>query len=139
MVACWRRDFITNLFPSNPQVSVYPIFLRLLADVQLDRLEKDVQKLKEDINSKSEELDIRQRCLKEFQMMSSERQLRGSGANVEDASRQELLRRKNEIFFSRAHWKLTETDGQLGKAYFYRVVVASGLPWNFMKYSRTPQ
>lgn len=28
----------------------------------------------------------------------------------------EQLRRKSEIFFSRAHWKLTETDGQLGIA-----------------------
>ena len=62
-----------------------------LLDVQLDRLEKEVLKLKEEINTKSEELDIRQRCLKEFQMMSIDRGVRGSG-HVEDASRQELLR-----------------------------------------------
>ena len=31
---------------------------------------------KEDINSKSEELDIRQRCLKDFQMMAAEKQVR---------------------------------------------------------------
>ena len=30
--------------------------------------------------------------------------------------KQEQLRRKSELFFSRAHWKLTETDGQLGIA-----------------------
>ena len=36
----------------------------------LDRLEKEVIKLKEDTNAKSEELDIRQRCLNEFQMMA---------------------------------------------------------------------
>ena len=40
----------------------------MLAHEEIDRLEKEIQKLKEDINSKSEELDIRQRCLKEFQM-----------------------------------------------------------------------
>lgn len=79
----------------------------------LDRLEKEVQKLKEEINSKSEELDIRQRCLKEFQMMATEKQIRGGHVEQE---RQEQLRRKSEIFFSRAHWKLTETDGQLGIA-----------------------
>ena len=81
---------------------------------QLDRLEKEVQKLKEAVNSQSEELDIRQRCLKEFQMMVTEKRIRGN--HVEDATRHEQLRRKNEIFFSRAHWKLTETDGQLGIA-----------------------
>ena len=37
--------------------------------------------------------------------------------HVEDTSQnQDQLRRKSEIFFSRAHWKLTETDGQLGIA-----------------------
>ena len=37
--------------------------------------------------------------------------------HVEDSSQnQDQLRRKSEIFFSRAHWRLTETDGQLGIA-----------------------
>ena len=61
----------------------------------LDRLEKEVVKLKEDINAKSEELDFRQRCLQEFQMMAIEKQVR----HVGDASRQEQLRRRSEIFF----------------------------------------
>ena len=67
--------------------------------VQLDRIDQDVQMLKEEINSKSEELEIRQRCLKEFQMMfaSEKRNLHG---HIEDASRQEQLRRKSEIFFT---------------------------------------
>ena len=80
---------------------------------RVERIEKEIQKLKEDINSKSEELDIRQRCLKDFQMMAAEKQVRAG--HVEDTSQnQDQLRRKSEIFFSRAHWKLTETDGQLG-------------------------
>lgn len=79
---------------------------------KLEKLEKEVHKLKEEVNAKSEELDIRQRCLQEFQMMSSDKQIHHLG----DASKQEQLRRKSEIFFSRAHWKLTETDGQLGIA-----------------------
>ena len=61
----------------------------------LDRLEKEVIKLKEDTNAKSEELDIRQRCLNEFQMMALDKQVR----HVGDASKQEQPRRKNEIFF----------------------------------------
>ena len=61
----------------------------------LDRLEKEVIKLKEDTNAKSEELDIRQRCLNEFQMMALDKQVR----HVGDASKQEHPRRKNEIFF----------------------------------------
>ena len=48
-----------------------------MAHEEIDRLEKEIQKLKEDINSKSEELDIRQRCLKEFQMMATEKQVGG--------------------------------------------------------------
>ena len=43
---------------------------------RVERIEKEIQKLKEDINSKSEELDIRQRCLKDFQMMAAEKQVR---------------------------------------------------------------
>lgn len=78
----------------------------------LERLEKEVLDVKEEINTKSEELDIRQRCLQEFQMLAYEKQIR----HVGDASKQEQLRRKSELFFSRAHWKLTETDGQLGIA-----------------------
>ena len=35
----------------------------------LERLEKEVLDVKEEINTKSEELDIRQRCLQEFQML----------------------------------------------------------------------
>ena len=61
----------------------------------LDKLEKEVVKLKEDVNAKSEELDFRQRCLQEFQMMAIEKQVR----HVGDASRQEQLRRRSEIFF----------------------------------------
>ena len=87
----------------------------MIAYEEIERLEKEIQKLKEEINSKSEELDIRQRVLKEFQMMAAEKQVRAG--HLEDSSQnQDQLRRKSEIFFSRAHWKLTETDGQLGIA-----------------------
>ena len=77
------------------------------AEDELAKLESDVQGLKEEINLKSEELDVRLRCFHEFQMASNQTPHYGD-------NRSELLRRKSEIFFSRARWRLTEQDGQLG-------------------------
>ncbi len=59
----------------------------------------------------NEDLDMMIRCYKETQMSSSQRQsaLRG-------ASEGSKLRRKGEICFSKAAWRLTEIDGQLGIA-----------------------
>ncbi|XP_040574353.1 protein hobbit [Lepeophtheirus salmonis] len=75
---------------------------------EYESLENEAQMLKDKINSKSEELEIRLRCLREHRVFSRQKQAR----NYEDA--QQLIRRKAEIFFSRAQWRLTENDGQLG-------------------------
>ena len=75
-----------------------------------EALEIEAQNLKDVVNNKSEELEIRLRCLREFQLSSSQKQ----ALNVEDT--RQLIRRKSEIFFSRAMWRLTEMDGQLGIA-----------------------
>ena len=74
---------------------------------------------------KSEELDVRLRCYNEFQMASARNAERDSrrtavssrkrnGAiseDLDDDDKSEMLRRKSEIFFSRARWKLTEQVG----------------------------
>ena len=84
-----------------------------LIEERYDRLVSEFQLLKDELNAKSEELDLRFRCFQEFQLSSNQKQkttFTNLGNNKAD------LRRKNEIFFSRARWKLTETDGQLGIA-----------------------
>ena len=78
-----------------------------------ERLISEFQQVKEELNAKSEELDLRVRCFQEFQLSSNQKQ-KTTFTNLGDSKSE--LRRKNEIFFSRARWKLTETDGQLGIA-----------------------
>ena len=78
-----------------------------------DNLVSEFEQVKEDLNAKSEELDLRLRCFQEFQLSSDQKQ-KTTFTNLGDSKSE--LRRKNEIFFSRARWKLTETDGQLGIA-----------------------
>ena len=84
-----------------------------LIEERYDRLVSEFQLLKEEVNSKSEELDLRLRCFQQFQLSSNQKQTT-TYTNLGDNKSE--LRRKNEIFFSRARWKLTETDGQLGIA-----------------------
>ena len=84
-----------------------------LIEERYDRLVSEFQLLKEELNAKSEELDLRLRCFQEFQVSSNQKQ-KTTFTNLGDNKSE--LRRKNEIFFSRARWKLTETDGQLGIA-----------------------
>ena len=78
-----------------------------------DNLVSEFQQVKDELNAKSEELDLRLRCFQEFQLSSNQKQ-KTTFTNLGDSKAE--LRRKNEIFFSRARWKLTETDGQLGIA-----------------------
>ena len=94
-----------------------------IMEERLQELVTEVQDLKEEVNAKSEELDLRIRCFHEFQIAASNQKantaakfsnLGGVGITGDKAEME--LRRKNEIFFSRAKWKLTETDGQLGIA-----------------------
>jgi hypothetical protein len=44
-------------------------------------MEMDVQSLKEEVNAKSEELDIRLRCLHEFQMSTNQKHFAHAGEN----------------------------------------------------------
>jgi hypothetical protein len=48
---------------------------------RLERMEMDVQSLKEEVNAKSEELDIRLRCLHEFQMSTNQKHFAHAGEN----------------------------------------------------------
>merc|ERR1712025_802732 len=75
------------------------------------RLEQEAVELKDKLNLASEDLDMRIRCYRETQMSFSQR---NSAIRREDS--QAKLRRRAEICFSKAVWRLTEIDGQLGIA-----------------------
>jgi len=75
------------------------------------RLEQEAVELKDNLNLASEDLDMRIRCYRETQMSFSQR---NSAIRREDS--QAKLRRRAEICFSKAVWRLTEIDGQLGIA-----------------------
>jgi len=76
-----------------------------------ERLENEASEIKDQLHAMSEDLDMMIRCYKETQMSSSQRQsaLRGGKEGGK-------LRRRGEICFSKAAWRLTEIDGQLGIA-----------------------
>jgi len=76
-----------------------------------DRLEVEAQDIKDKMLIMNEDLDMMIRCYKETQMSSSQRAsaLRGQTEGAK-------LRRRSEICFSKAAWRLTEIDGQLGIA-----------------------
>jgi hypothetical protein len=48
---------------------------------RLERMESEVQSLKEEVNAKSEELDVRLRCLHEFQMSTNQKHFAHAGEN----------------------------------------------------------
>ena len=81
-------------------------------------LEDEIASIKENVTAKSEELDLRMRCLLDLQTVRSqkERGRAGRHGETDEKERGEALRQKSEIIFSRAQWRLTETDGQLGIA-----------------------
>ncbi len=57
------------------------MFLFFPFQERLERMEMDVQSLKEEVNAKSEELDIRLRCLHEFQMSTNQKHFAHAGEN----------------------------------------------------------
>ena len=75
------------------------------------RLEQEQEDIKDKLSNTSEDLDMRIRCYRETQMSASQR---NSAIRGED--KQVRLRRRAEIVFSKAVWRLTENDGQLGIA-----------------------
>ena len=75
------------------------------------RLEQEQEEIKDKLSGTSEDLDMRIRCYRETQMSASQR---NSAIRGED--KQVRLRRRAEIVFSKAVWRLTEIDGQLGIA-----------------------
>eukprot|EP00090_Calanus_glacialis_P005198 TRINITY_DN14003_c0_g1_i1.p1 TRINITY_DN14003_c0_g1~~TRINITY_DN14003_c0_g1_i1.p1 ORF type:complete len:1873 (+),score=761.29 TRINITY_DN14003_c0_g1_i1:223-5619(+) len=75
------------------------------------RLEQEAVEVKDKLSLASEDLDMRIRCYRETQMSFSQR---NSAIRREDS--QAKLRRRAEICFSKAVWRLTEIDGQLGIA-----------------------
>jgi len=75
------------------------------------KLEQEALDLKDKLSAASEDLDMRIRCYRETLMSKSQK---NSGIRREE--NQATLRRRAEICFSRAVWRLTEIDGQLGIA-----------------------
>ena len=69
------------------------------ADFQdrLERMESEVQSLKEVVNMKSEELDVRLRCLHEFQMSTNQRHFAHTGENKAEL-RSDYSLRKSSVF-----------------------------------------
>ncbi|XP_067364418.1 bridge-like lipid transfer protein family member 2 isoform X1 [Channa argus] len=74
------------------------------------RLQNQLNQEKNDMQTKSEELNILIRCFKDFQLQRANKlELRKP---PEDVS----VVRRTEIYFAQARWCLTEEDGQLGIA-----------------------
>ena len=63
------------------RISVELNFNCLPFQERLERMEMDVQSMKEEVNAKSEELDIRLRCLHEFQMSTNQKHFAHAGEN----------------------------------------------------------
>ncbi|XP_019133647.2 protein KIAA0100 isoform X3 [Larimichthys crocea] len=74
------------------------------------RLQNQLNQEKNDMQMKSEELNILIRCFKDFQLQRANKlELRKPPEDVSVA-------RRTEIYFAQARWCLTEEDGQLGIA-----------------------
>ncbi|XP_064424989.1 bridge-like lipid transfer protein family member 2 [Latimeria chalumnae] len=74
------------------------------------KLQKQLNQEKANLQLKSEELNILIRCFKDFQLQRANKlELR---KQQEDVS----VVRRTEIYFAQARWRLTEEDGQLGIA-----------------------
>ncbi|XP_016887498.1 protein KIAA0100 isoform X2 [Cynoglossus semilaevis] len=74
------------------------------------RLQNQLNQEKNDMQTKSEELNILIRCFKDFQLQRANKlELRKPPEDVSVA-------RRTEIYFAQARWCLTEEDGQLGIA-----------------------
>lgn len=73
------------------------------------------------INALSEELSIMVRCLRESQLQAthfSSSASHRSAAGADGAMQQtDLARRRYEVCFKHAEWRMTEADGQIGIAY----------------------
>ena len=74
------------------------------------RLEQEQEDIKDKLSLTSEDLDMRIRCYRETQMSASQKNV------MRGEEKQVRLRRRAEIVFSKAVWRLTEIDGQLGIA-----------------------
>ena len=75
------------------------------------RLELEQEGIKDKLSNTSEDLDMRIRCYRETQMSASQK-----NSAIKGEDKQVRLRRRAEIVFSKAVWRLTEIDGQLGIA-----------------------
>ncbi|XP_023323171.1 protein KIAA0100 isoform X4 [Eurytemora carolleeae] len=100
-LACTQRE---------KEKEIYLLSNTMVAGKRL-RMEAEGAEIKDRLLAISEDLDMMIRCYKETQMSSSQRQsaLRGQNEGAK-------LRRRGEICFSKAAWRLTEVDGQLGIA-----------------------
>ena len=76
-----------------------------------DKLELEQEGIKDKLSNTSEDLDMRIRCYRETQMSASQK-----NSAIKGEDKQVRLRRRAEIVFSKAVWRLTEIDGQLGIA-----------------------
>ncbi|XP_061829189.1 bridge-like lipid transfer protein family member 2 isoform X1 [Nerophis lumbriciformis] len=94
---------------SNIRTQTEELSIEELNDINM-RLQNQLNQEKNDMQMKSEELNILIRCFKDFQLQRANKlELRKPPEDVSVA-------RRTEIYFAQARWCLTEEDGQLGIA-----------------------
>ncbi|XP_054650617.1 bridge-like lipid transfer protein family member 2 isoform X2 [Dunckerocampus dactyliophorus] len=94
---------------SNIRTQPEELSIDELNDINM-RLQNQLNQEKNDMQMKSEELNILIRCFKDFQLQRANKlELRKPPEDVSVA-------RRTEIYFAQARWCLTEEDGQLGIA-----------------------
>lgn len=73
-------------------------------------VQSEIQKSKDELNTKSEELDMMLQCYKETQLSAM------SKLATVQTDKPATIVRTNEICFKRAKWRLNDADGQIGIA-----------------------
>ena len=69
------------------------------------------------MNALSEELSLMLSCLRESQLQVTQCQHASLADNTSDSARHvDTVRRRYDVCFTRAEWRMTEQDGQIGIA-----------------------
>uniref|UniRef100_A0A1A8IJQ0 KIAA0100 n=2 Tax=Nothobranchius TaxID=28779 RepID=A0A1A8IJQ0_NOTKU len=103
-IRCLEKQIYSNIRAQNEEQSSDE-----LMEINI-RLQNQLNQEKNDMQMKSEELNILIRCFKDFQLQRANKlELRKPPEDVSVA-------RRTEIYFAQARWCLTEEDGQLGIA-----------------------
>lgn len=99
--------------------------------LSLDTLSTEIQTVKEQLTSASEELAMMISCYKEMQLGAHKAQKQQAASQAGIGAFFANVIRRNEICFQSARWRVTDSDGQLGladivlKNFLYSEVVKS--------------